>query len=64
MNYITSNGATSTDIAFSNGSGIYSYSFALKPSEFQPSGSLNFSKLESCQLKFGLLKNDLHQLQE
>lgn len=37
-----------------SGTGIYSYSFALHPEEFQPSGSLNFSKLEQAQLKFKL----------
>lgn len=31
---------------------IYIYSFALKPEEFQPSGTCNFSKLSSVQLKF------------
>jgi len=41
---------------YSKGSGIYSYSFALYPESNQPSGSLNFSKLENCSLKFGLQK--------
>ena len=44
------------NIDFAKGTGVYSYSFALNPKDFQPSGSLNFSKLESCQLKIGLIK--------
>jgi len=39
---------------YDKGSGIYSYSFALTPEEYQPSGSLNFSNLESAQLKYKL----------
>ena len=31
---------------------IYSYSFALKPEEYQPSGFINFSKLNSVELIF------------
>lgn len=34
------------------GSGSYLYSFALNPMEYQPSGSVNFSKLETAHLKF------------
>ena len=41
---------------YSKGSGIYSYSFSLYPGQTQPSGSLNFSRLQSAQLKFGLNK--------
>ena len=41
----------------SNGSGVYSYSFAIKPEEHQPSGSLNFSKLEKAQLKFRIARD-------
>jgi len=41
---------------YSKGSGVYSYSFSLYPGKTQPSGSLNFSKLQSAQLKFGLNK--------
>lgn len=37
-------------------SGIYSYSFSVHPTKFQPSGSLNFSKLDNAQLKMGLTK--------
>ena len=39
---------------YDKGTGIYSYSFALTPEEYQPSGSLNFSNLESAQLKYKL----------
>ena len=31
---------------------IYLYSFALKPHEYQPSGSFNFSKIDSASLQF------------
>lgn len=31
--------------------GIYSYSFALKPEEYQPSGACNFSRFDSIQAK-------------
>jgi hypothetical protein len=41
----------------SRGSGIYSYSFALKPEEYQPSGSLNFTQLEKAQLKLRLYRD-------
>jgi len=43
-------------LKFSKGNGIYSYSFSVYPEKNQPSGSLNFSKLENAQLKFSLLK--------
>lgn len=33
------------------GSGIYTYSFALKPEEYQPSGSCNFSRLKTAQIR-------------
>ena len=42
---------------FNKGIGIYSYSFGLRPEDYQPSGSLNFSKLESAVLKFRLNEN-------
>ncbi len=38
-------------------SGFYSYSFAIKPLDSQPSGSLNFSKLENAQLKFRVYRD-------
>ena len=31
---------------------IHMYSFSLEPKKFQPTGSCNFSKLDSVQLKF------------
>jgi hypothetical protein len=57
INFIESSGTPAID--FTKGTGVYSYSFALNPKDFQPSGSLNFSKLESCQLKFGLIKDTI-----
>ena len=33
---------------------IYMYSFALNPSEYQPSGTANFSKIDKPKLKFTL----------
>tara|TARA_B100000963_G_scaffold334939_1_gene328616 strand:- start:334 stop:1629 length:1296 start_codon:yes stop_codon:yes gene_type:complete len=47
------------DEYFKQGSGIYSYSFALNPEDYQPSGSLNFSKLESAVLKLTIEENSL-----
>tara|TARA_B110000967_G_scaffold209476_1_gene265828 strand:+ start:1859 stop:3292 length:1434 start_codon:yes stop_codon:yes gene_type:complete len=41
---------------YSKGCGVYSYSFSLYPESTQPSGSLNFSKLENALLTFGLNK--------
>ena len=31
--------------------GVYSYSFSLNPNEFQPSGSMNFSRIDNASLK-------------
>ncbi len=39
-------------IPFDSDKLIYMYSFALKPTEYQPSGVLNFSKLDSVSLNF------------
>jgi hypothetical protein len=39
------------------GSGMYSYSFSFKPQDTQPSGSLNFSRLEKAQLKFRIYRD-------
>ena len=41
---------------------IYCYSFALKPEEHQPSGTCNFSRIDSAQMIFGRNTNtaDLH----
>ena len=38
---------------------IYTYSFSLKPNEYQPNGTCNFSKIDKPQLNFeGTLKDD------
>ena len=39
-------------IPFTEDKLIYMYSFALKPTEYQPSGSMNFSKLDNVSLNF------------
>ena len=42
---------------------IYVYSFALEPQEHQPSGTCNFSRIDSAQLKFSAVESnsdDLH----
>jgi hypothetical protein len=39
------------------GMGFYNYNFAFNPSETQPSGSVNFSKLEQAQLKIKLYRD-------
>lgn len=36
---------------------IYCYSFALKPEDFQPSGTCNFSQMHNAQLKFENISN-------
>ena len=36
---------------------IYCYSFALKPEEYQPSGTMNFSKVDDAYLQLTLNKN-------
>jgi len=51
-----SNSPSSTFRNYNYGSGLYSYSFAIKPEEHQPSGSLNFSKLEQAQLRYRLYR--------
>ena len=50
------------DIDYTNGTGIYSYSFALSPEDYQPSGSLNFSNLEMAQLKYRLNRRGYSKL--
>jgi hypothetical protein len=40
--------------------GIYSYSFALKPEEHQPSGTCNFSRIDNAQVAI-TLKSDTAQ---
>jgi hypothetical protein len=39
------------------GTGVYMYSFAFNPTESQPSGTVNFSKLEQAQLKMKLYRD-------
>jgi hypothetical protein len=41
--------------------GIYMYSFCLDPTNFQPSGSLNFSKVEDAYLNLTMNKNITYQ---
>ena len=55
--YNANTGITTDVNYFNKGIGIYCYSFALRPEDYQPSGSLNFSKLESAVLKFRLNEN-------
>ena len=43
-------------INYTKGSGIYKYSLCLTPGNSQPSGSLNFSNLETAELKYRLLR--------
>lgn len=43
-------------IDYTKGSGIYKYSLCLTPGNPQPSGSLNFSNLETAELKYRLLR--------
>jgi hypothetical protein len=37
-----------------SGNYIYVYSFSIKPEEHQPSGTCNFSRIDSAQLSFNL----------
>jgi hypothetical protein len=39
------------------GMGFYNYNFAINPTDTQPSGSVNFSKLEQAQLKMKLFRD-------
>jgi hypothetical protein len=48
------------NVNYNNGSGFYCYSFALNPMDYQPSGSLNFSKLDKAELKIRLRRNQLN----
>jgi hypothetical protein len=42
--------------------GINVYSFSLKPEEYQPSGSCNFSRLNYCVLHLNLNENFINNL--
>ena len=44
-------------VKYSNGSGIYCYSFAVYPENHQPSGSLNFSALDRVELNLRIRRN-------
>lgn len=46
------------NIDLSKGSGIYCYSFALYPEDYQPSGTLNFSKLDKAELRVNISNYD------
>ena len=43
--------------------GIYSYSFALKPEEHQPTGTCNFSRIDNAQVSIKTAANNTGQLQ-
>lgn len=45
------------DVSYNKGSGVYCYSFALNPLEHQPSGTLNFSKLDKAELRLRLRRD-------
>lgn len=48
---------------FNSTDNIYSYSFSLEPKEYQPSGSMNFSKVDDAYLQLTLNKNINYQTQ-
>ena len=41
---------------------VYTYSFALKPLEHQPSGTLNFSRIDTTTLKFSMNNTEARQV--
>ena len=45
------------NVNYNNGSGFYCYSFALNPMDNQPSGSLNFTKIDNVELKIRIRRN-------
>ena len=45
----------------SNQNGIYMYSFALHPKDLQPSGSLNFSKIDDSYIQLSMNTNINYQ---
>ena len=45
------------NVNYNNGSGFYCYSFALNPMDNQPSGSLNFTKIDKVELKVRIRRN-------
>lgn len=50
-------GSDDPDYINSLGSGIYCYSFALHPEDYQPSGSLNFSHIDDAELKLKVFRD-------
>jgi hypothetical protein len=44
-----------------NNNGIFMYSFGIKPGEYQPSGSINFSEIDDSYLQFNLNKQINYQ---
>lgn len=48
---------------FNSTDNIYTYSFALDPKEYQPSGTMNFSKVDDAYLQLTLNKNINYQTQ-
>lgn len=46
-----------SNVDYTLGSGIYSYSFALYPENYEPSGSLNFSKLDKAELRLKIRRD-------
>ena len=44
--------------------GVYSYSFALKPEEHQPTGTCNFSRIDNAQVAVNLKPNVLSSSQK
>tara|TARA_Y100000385_G_scaffold291439_1_gene369445 strand:+ start:2149 stop:3657 length:1509 start_codon:yes stop_codon:yes gene_type:complete len=51
------NSSETVNMNYKNGSGFYCFSFALNPMDFQPSGSLNFSKIDKAELKIRVRRN-------
>ena len=58
--YYTSGASNNADIGEQNG--VYMYSFALHPEEHQPSGSCNFSKIDSAAIQMSIDGNSVINL--
>ena len=52
----TTTGTSQQKSNFTKGSGVYCYSFALNPEDYQPSGTLNFSKIDRTELRVRINK--------
>ena len=48
-----------SNMNYKNSSGFYTYSFALNPENHQPSGSLNFSKLDKAELRLRIRRDKM-----